>query len=239
MTERRSLKALVTGAAREGSIGRAIVARLTADGMDVVTLDVEPGCTYQADIAKGDLPDLGDIDVYVANAGLTTMFGAAHSMSLDRWQKDLDVNLTGTFRVLQACLPGMRERGFGRIVVISSTAGTQGMPAQVSYSTTKAGLLGLVKTVAAENVTKGVTANAVLPGMTASSGVLAMPEDVRDAWLESLPNGFVAPEDIADAVAFFASPTAKSVTGQLLTVDAGDALNTRSVTSSVTSRARH
>lgn len=236
MTQPRRLKALVTGAAREGSIGRAIVARLEVDGLEVVTLDREPGCTYQADIATDELPDLGDIDVYVANAGLTTMFGAAHSMSLEKWQKDLDVNLTGTFRVLQACLGGMRERGFGRVVVISSTAGTQGMPAQVSYSASKAGLLGLVKTVAAENVALGITANAVLPGMTASSGILSMPQEIQDAWLATLPNGFVAPEDIADAVAFFSSPTAKGVTGQVLTVDAGDGLNTRSVTASVTAR---
>lgn len=230
------LKALVTGAAREGSIGKAIVARLEAAGMEVVTLDREPGCTFQADIARDALPDFSDIDVYVANAGLTTVFGAAHSLSLDKWQRDLDVNLTGTFRVLQACLPGMRERRFGRVVVISSTAGTTGMPAQVSYSTTKAGLLGMVKTVAAENVSLGITANAVLPGMTASSGILSMPQDIQDAWLASLPNGFVPPEDIADAVAFFASPTARSVTGQVLTVDAGDGLNTRSVTSSVARR---
>lgn len=233
MTAQPHLKALVTGAAREGSIGRAIVARLEAEGMDVVTLDREPGCTYRADIATDELPDLDDIDVYVANAGLTTMFGAAHSMSIDKWRKDLDVNLTGTFRVLQRCLAGMRKRGFGRIVVISSTAGTQGMPAQVSYSASKAGLLGLVKTVAAENVARGITANAVLPGMTASSGILSMPQDIQDAWLASMPNGFVDPADIADAVAFFASPTARSVTGQFLTVDAGDSLNTRSVTSSV------
>ena len=233
MTDPRRRKALVTGAARDGSIGKAIVARLEADGMDVVTLDRAPGCTYQADIASDELPDLDDIDVYVANAGLTTMFGAAHSMSIDKWRKDLDVNLTGTFRVLQQCLPGMRERRYGRVVVISSTAGTQGMPAQVSYSTTKAGLLGLVKTVAAENVSLGITANAVLPGMTASSGILSMPQDIQDAWLASMPNGFVDPADIADAVAFFASPTARSVTGQILTVDAGDGLNTRSVTSSV------
>jgi NAD(P)-dependent dehydrogenase (short-subunit alcohol dehydrogenase family) len=232
------LKALVTGAARQGSIGRAIVARLEAAGMQVVTLDREPGCTYQADISRDELPDLDDIDVYVANAGLTTTFGAAHTMALEKWQRDLDVNLTGTFRVMQACLPGMRERKFGRIVVISSTAGTRGMPAQAAYSASKAGLLGLVRTVAAENVTLGITANAVLPGMTASSGVLSMPQEVRDAWLASLPNGFVAPEDIADAVAFFASPTARSVTGQFLTVDAGDELNTRSVTSSVASRRR-
>ncbi|MBA8961914.1 NAD(P)-dependent dehydrogenase (short-subunit alcohol dehydrogenase family) [Rhodococcus percolatus] len=233
MTDPRRRKALVTGAAREGGIGKAIVARLEADGMEVVTLDRAPGCTYRADMSTDELPPLGDIDVYVANAGLTTMFGAAHSLSIDKWRKDLDVNLTGTFRVLQQCLPGMRERQYGRVVVISSTAGTQGMPAQVSYSTTKAGLLGLVKTVAAENVALGITANAVLPGMTASSGILSMPQDIQDAWLASMPNGFVDPADIADAVAFFASPTARSVTGQFLTVDAGDGLNTRTVTSSV------
>lgn len=230
------MKALVTGAAREGSIGRAIVARLEADGMTVVTLDREPGCTFSADIAVDELPELGDIDVYVANAGLTTTFGSAHGMNIDKWQRDLDVNLTGTFRVLQRCLPGMRERGFGRIVIISSTAATQGMPAQISYSASKAGLLGLMKTVAAENVTRGITANAVLPGMTASSGILSMPQEIQDAWLDSLPNGFVDPDDIADAVSFFAACSSRSCTGQILTVDAGDELNTRSVTPSVVRR---
>lgn len=127
----------------------------------------------------------------------------------------------------------MRERGYGRIVVISSTSGTQGMPAQVSYATSKAGLIGMVKTVAAENVRAGVTANAVLPGMTGSSGILSMPQDVQEAWLDSLPNGFVDPADIANGVAFFASPASGMVTGQLLTIDGGDELNTRSVTSSV------
>jgi NAD(P)-dependent dehydrogenase (short-subunit alcohol dehydrogenase family) len=226
-------RALVTGAAREGGIGQAIVARLKRDGMEVETLDVEPGCTHQADMVSDPLPDLGHIDVLVANAGLTTMFGAAHTMRLERWQRDLDVNLTGNLRVLQACLPGMRARRFGRIVFISSTAAVHGMPAQVAYSTSKAGLLGMMRTVAAENVALGITANAVLPGMTASSGIMAMPGEVISAWLERMPMGsFVQTTDIAEAVAYFAAPAAGRVTGQQLTVDGGHALNTLSVTAS-------
>jgi acetoacetyl-CoA reductase len=228
------VKALVTGAAREGGIGRAIVARLEADGMEVVTLDVEPGCSFQVDVVRDDLPALDDIDVLVCNAALTTMFGAAHSLKLERWQRDLDVNLTGTLRVVQACLPGMRERRYGRIVVISSTSAIHGMPAQISYSTSKAGLLGFAKTIAAENVALGITANVVLPGMTASSGILGMPQEIVDAWVETMPMGeLVQTEDIAEAVAFFARPAAGRVTGQELTVDGGAALNTMSVTSSV------
>jgi NAD(P)-dependent dehydrogenase (short-subunit alcohol dehydrogenase family) len=225
------LRALVTGAGREGGIGQAIAAQLAADGMEVATLDIEPGCTWQADLASGELPDFGRVDVLASNHGLTTMFGAAHSMRLDRWQRDLDVNLTGTLRIIQSVLPGMRERGFGRIVFTSSTA-AYGMPAQVGYAATKAGLLGMMRTVAAENVSLGITANAVLPGMTASSGILAMPDEVKQRWLERMPMGaFVGIEDIADAVAFFASPTAGRVTGQELTVDGGHSLNTLSVTS--------
>lgn len=227
------MKALVTGAARPGGIGAAIVARLARDGLDVETLDVEPGCTHQVDVVDGELPVLDHVDVLVCNAALTTMFGAAHSMRLERWQRDLDVNLTGTFRVMQACLGGMRSRGYGRIVVISSTAAVHGMPAQIAYATTKSGLLGFMKTVAAENAALGVTCNAVLPGMTASSGILGMPQDIIDAWVTTMPMGsLVQPADIAEAVAFFCGEAAGRVTGQALTVDGGHALNTMSVTSS-------
>jgi acetoacetyl-CoA reductase len=228
------LRALVTGAARPGGIGSAIARRLTDAGMAVATLDVEPGCTYQVDLAAGELPPLDEIDVLVSNAGLPTIFGAAHTIDLDRWQRDLQVNLTGSFRVVQACLRGMRERRFGRITVISSFAAVYGMPAQVAYSASKAGLLGMVKTIAAENAALGITANAVLPGLVASAGVLSMPQEIIDAWLERIPLGrLVTPAEIAEAVAFFSSPAAGGVTGQDLVIDGGQTLNALSVTRSV------
>jgi acetoacetyl-CoA reductase len=232
-TDRR-LTALVTGAAHPGGIGAAIATRLQAGGLDVVTLDLEPGCTYQVDLAADELPPLDDIDVVVSNAGLPTIFGAAHSMDLDRWQRDLSVNLTGSFRVVQACLRGMRGRGFGRIIVISSVAARFGMPAQVAYSASKAGLLGMVKTIAAENAALGITANAILPGLVASAGVTAMPQEIIDAWLERIPSGrMVDTSEIAEAAAYFASPAAAGVTGQELIIDGGLSLNSLSVTGSV------
>jgi NAD(P)-dependent dehydrogenase (short-subunit alcohol dehydrogenase family) len=230
----RQLKALVTGAAHEGGIGAAIAARLTRAGLEVVTLDVEPGCTFEVDLVSGSLPRLDDIDVLISNAGLPTILGAAHTMDLDRWRRDLDVNLTGGFRIIQACLSGMRERRFGRIVVISSFAAAFGMPAQVAYSASKAGLLGMVKTIAAENAPHGITANAILPGLVASAGVLRMQPEIIDAWLQRIPSGrLVATEEIAEAAAYFASRAAGSTTGQELLIDGGQTLNTMSVTGSV------
>jgi NAD(P)-dependent dehydrogenase (short-subunit alcohol dehydrogenase family) len=233
----RRLKALVTGAAHPGGIGAAIAARLQEAGQEVVTLDLEPGCTYQVDLVADELPALDDIDVLVSNAGLPTIFGGAHSMTLERWQRDLAVNLTGSFRVVQACLRGMRERRFGRIVVISSFAATYGMPAQVAYSASKAGLLGMVKTVAAENAPLGITANAILPGLVASAGVTSMPQEIIDVWMDRIPSQrLVEPAEVAEAAAYFASPAAGGVTGQELVIDGGLTLNSLSVTSSVVGR---
>src|SRR6185437_7683812 len=231
----RRLKALVTGAAHPGGIGAAIAQRLTAEGLEVVTLDRAPGCTFEVDLVTDALPELDDIDVLISNAGLPTIVGGAHSMDLERWERDLATNLTGSFRVVQACLRGMRERRFGRIVVVSSFAARFGMPAQVAYSASKAGLIGMVKTVAAENAARGITANAILPGLVASAGVRAMPQAITDAWLERIPTGrMVEPAEIAAAAAYLASPDAGSVTGQELLIDGGMTLNLLSVTSSVT-----
>ena len=218
-------RALVTGAA--GGIGKAIAERLRADGLEVTTLDRAPGCDLQIDLASDELPDLSGIDVCVPNAAITDTIASAHRMTAEQWARDIEVNLTGAFRTVQACLPGMRERGWGRIVAISSGAAKTGLRGQVAYSASKAGLLGMVKTLAAENVHRGITANAVLPGMVATEKVRAMPDEVLERLMPLLPSGrMVEPSEIAGAVAYLCSEEAAQVTGQEFAVDGGAGLNT-------------
>ena len=183
MTPRR--RALVTGAAR--GIGAAAAERLRRDGLEVVTADRDEGCDLRFDVASGELPELGEIDVCVSNAAVTDTIAPAHRMTAEQWNLDIAVNLTGAFRVIQACLPGMRERRYGRIVVVSSSAATVGLPAQAAYAASKAGLLGMTKTIAAENVRRGITANAVLPGLIASERVKSMPAELFEQLRSTLP----------------------------------------------------
>jgi NAD(P)-dependent dehydrogenase (short-subunit alcohol dehydrogenase family) len=219
----------VTGAAR--GIGAAIASVLAERGMDVVTIDLADGCDHRLDVARDSFPDLSDIDVCVPNAAITTTIAPAHRMTPEQWQGDIDVNLTGAFRTVQACLPGMRERGFGRVIAISSGAAQSGLPGQVAYSASKAGLIGMVKTVAAENVAHGITANAVLPGFVETENVLAMPAEVLDRVRAALPAGRMAtPREVAEMVAYLASEEAGYVTGQTVGIDGGLSLNTRSIT---------
>jgi acetoacetyl-CoA reductase len=215
-------RALVTGAAR--GIGAAIGARLAADGFEVITLDLREGCDVVLDVARDEFPPL-DVDVCVANAGVTTTIAPAHTMSAEQWQRDIDVNLSGAFRTVQACLGGMRERRYGRIVVVSSVAALGGLPGQVAYAASKAGQLGMVRTLASENASHGITVNAILPGLVATEQVLAMPEEVRQRMLGALPTGrAVEPAEIASAVAFLASEEAAQVSGQAIAIDGAASL---------------
>jgi NAD(P)-dependent dehydrogenase (short-subunit alcohol dehydrogenase family) len=220
----KARRALVTGASR--GIGAAIAQRLEADGLDVVTLDLREGCDIALDVARDEFPPLDDIDVCVANAGVTTTIAPAQEMTIEQWQRDIDVNLTGAFRTVQACLGGMRERRFGRVVVISSVAATAGLPGQVAYAASKAGQLGMVRTLAGENAARGITVNAVLPGLVATEQVLSMPATVRERAAASLPSGrMVEPAEIAATVAFLAGDGAAQVNGQSIAVDGAASLS--------------
>jgi acetoacetyl-CoA reductase len=219
-------RALVTGAAR--GIGAAIGERLRSDGFEVITLDVAPGCDLQLDVAQDELDDpaFSSVDAVVSNAAITTTIAPAHRMTNEQWRRDIDVNLTGAFRVIQACLPGMRERGHGRVVAISSGAATGGLPGQVAYAASKAGLLGMVRTLAGEGARHGITANAVLPGMIATEQVLAMPAPVLERVRAAMPMGRMGePAEVADLVAFLCSERSGYVTGQAIGIDGGAALN--------------
>jgi len=219
------VRALVTGS--NGGLGRAIVARLRGDGYDIVTMDMTEPADLLVDLETGEVAvdELADIDVCVSNAGIIDILAPAHSMSREKWDRDIAVNLTGAFRVIQACLRGMRERRYGRIVVMSSFAARCGSPGQVAYCASKAGLLGMAKNIASENVSLGITVNSILPGLIGTPKVRALPDELLDRFREGsglLGTGRVGePEEIAALVAFLASDQAGYITGQEIVVAGG------------------
>ena len=241
--------ALVSGAAR--GIGRAIALRLAREGADVALMDLNPAVdetarriralgrkavAVQTDIADATAvreavariaAELGPVDLLVNNAGVVKNIASVEKMTDDAWQNELGVNLTGAFNLVRATVGGMAERGFGRIVNISSVAARGGLARQVGYSATKAGLLGLTHTVALEYARKGVTCNAVLPGMVETENVKAMPQEIRDAAIAATPvRRFGEPEEIAALVAFLCGDEAGYITGAEIDISGGGHLNT-------------
>ncbi|MBF9039636.1 acetoacetyl-CoA reductase [Rhodobacterales bacterium LSUCC0387] len=230
--------ALVTGGSR--GIGEAISKRLKAEGYEVAATyagNDEKAAeftkatgikTYKwnvgsyeesaAGIAKVEA-DLGPIDVVVANAGITRD-APFHKMTPQQWHEVINTNLTGVFNTVHPIWPGMRERKFGRVIVMSSINGQKGQFGQVNYAATKAGDLGIVKSLAQEGARAGITANAICPGYIATEMVMAIPEEVRAKIVAGIPAGRLGePDEIARCVAFLASDDAGFINGSTISAN--------------------
>ena len=232
--------ALVTGGSR--GIGAAVSKELKEKGYTVAAtyagndeaaaaFTAETGIkTYKWDVADYDSSkagiaqveaDLGPVEVIVANAGITRD-APFHKMTPEQWHQVIDTNLTGVFNTIHPIWPGMRERKFGRIVVISSINGQKGQFAQVNYAATKAGDLGIVKSLAQEGARANITANAICPGYIGTDMVMAVPEKVRESIISQIPAGRLGePEEIARTVAFLVADDAGFINGSTISANGG------------------
>ena len=228
--------AVVTGGAR--GIGLAIARALVDHGARVHVFDVSPGEEgesaafrfHRVDIsdsgsvasAVAQLPD--PVSLLVNNAGITRDRTVVN-MSDEEWDSVLSVNLTGAFRVTRALAPAMRNAGYGRIVNITSINGIRGKFGQANYSASKAGLIGLTKTLARELGPKGITVNAVAPGMVMTAMARELPgEIVEKARAECVLPELAGLGDVANLVLFLLSDAARMITGEVIRVDAGQYL---------------
>lgn len=230
--------ALVTGGSR--GIGAAISKALKEEGYTVAAtyagndeaaakFTEETGIkTYKWNVADYDSSkdgiaqveaELGPIDIVIANAGITRD-APFHKMTPQQWKEVIDTNLTGVFNTVHPVWSGMRDRGFGRIVVISSINGQKGQFGQVNYAATKAGDLGIIKSLAQEGAAKGITANAICPGYIATEMVMAVPEPVREKIIGMIPAGRLGePEEIARCVTFLVSEDASFINGSTISAN--------------------
>jgi 3-oxoacyl-[acyl-carrier protein] reductase len=224
---------LVTGGNR--GIGLAIAQALAADG-DAVTVTYRSGeppaglAGVRCDVTDTASVDAaftqveaaqGPVEVLVANAGITKD-QLLLRMSDEEWDAVVDTNLAGAFRTVRRASRGMIRLKRGRIVLISSVVGLYGSPGQVNYAASKAGLVGMARSVARELGARGITANVVAPGFIETDMTAALPQERRDAYVGAIPAGrFGQVGDIAAAVRFLASDAAAYVNGAVLPVDGG------------------
>jgi 3-oxoacyl-[acyl-carrier protein] reductase len=237
-------KVLVTGAS--GGIGGAIARAMYAQGATVAlagrnrealdALAVELG--DRSHVVVGDLGDIesadammsaaadamGGIEILVNNAGLARD-NLAMRIKDEDWQAVIDVNLTATFRLSRAVLRGMMKARWGRIINVTSIVGVTGNPGQTNYAASKAGIIGMSKSMAGEVATRGITVNCIAPGFIATPMTESLSDDQREKLTAAVPAGRLgAPEDVAACAVFLASEEAAYVTGQTLHVNGGMAM---------------
>ena len=168
------------------------------------------------------MEEFGSVDILVNNAGTLDHVGQLGDQRPELWERDLKVNLTGAFNCSQAVWPHMKERGWGRIVNMASVAGTLGGFGQASYSTTKAGLLGLTRTLALEGARHGITCNAIVPGIIGTEAFHFGNPDMNERMIRRTAMRRPGePQDIANAIAFLCSDLASYITGVGLNVSGG------------------
>ena len=220
--------AIVTGGA--AGIGAAIVQRFAQEGTRVIVFDLKGNpavdITDYAQVKKA-VEAAGAVDILVNNAGWD-MFRPFLKSDPEFWQKIISINLLGAMNLMHCVLPGMVERGGGRVVNIASDAGRVGSSGEAPYSACKGGIIALTKTLAREMASKNLQLNVVCPGLT-ETGMLEQfmqgagnPEKLREAYRRAIPLGRLGkPEDLPGAVLFFASDDAAFITGQVLSVSGG------------------
>jgi NAD(P)-dependent dehydrogenase (short-subunit alcohol dehydrogenase family) len=235
-------RVIVTGAA--GGIGRAIVDALSDSGCAVAACDAPgapvDGVAGAAVAATFDVRDraavregiadaiarLGGCDAVVANAGVVDTIHRAERFSDEDWRTDMETNLDGAFWLAQAAFDALAASGDGRIVLISSVGAEVGIPRQVAYGASKAGVVGMARTLAAEWGGLGIRCNVVMPGFVATPKVLAIPADVKESAVARISLGrFAEPEELAGVVSFLLSPAAAYMNGAIVRVDGGFGLS--------------
>jgi NAD(P)-dependent dehydrogenase (short-subunit alcohol dehydrogenase family) len=220
-------RALITGGL--SGLGAASAARLAADGVEVLTADLSAGADVVLDIADSRAVSdaaatIGPIDILINSAGIVGPTKPLDEIADDEWARTFAVNVTGTFNLCRAFVPGMRDRGWGRIVNFASIAGKDGNPNMSAYSASKAAVIALTKSLGKELATTGVLVNAIAPAVIDTPMNAATAPDVLDHITKLIPMRRVGrPEEVAELVAWLASDRLSFSTGAVYDISGGRA----------------